>query len=316
MPAPTNDNFASARYIYDGIAFTDDLTGATIEANEDSTHLPGTPIGLRSIWYKWIALATTSVVVDLPVRSSQSLTIYQGSGDLVDTFDTLTLITGAVPAPFAATAGVTYYFRVSNSSGLNTFKLSFPLGVPPGAYRSPGTNDLPTALDARLHTNPRVHIVEAVGYAPESERLSSRMDLLAEDQHSESVFATSSLLVVNSDTSPAFTSERWVRLRFEPPFAAITNLRFWVNNYSLNAGWAIYYGLTPRFRKPSAALSDIATIPVPTADPGIPNLGVGVLTGGRVQYSDWLVLQAVYVGRSPGPIQSTPLNYEFDWTEF
>jgi hypothetical protein len=316
MPTPTNDNFASARYIYDGIQFSDDLTGATIEANEDSTHLPGTPIGLRSIWYKWVALATTTVTVNLPVVSSQSLTIYQGGGDLVDTFDTLTLISGSIPATFTSLAGVTYYFRVSNSSGLNTFQMSFPLGVPPGSYRSPGTNDLPTALNATLHTNPRVHIVEAVGYAPESERLSSRMDLLADDQHSDSVFAATSLLVPNSDTSPAFTSERWLRLRFEPPFAAILNLRFWVNNYSPNAGWAIYYGLSPQFRKPSKALSDIAISPVPTTDPGVPNLGVDLLTGGRVQYSEWLVLQAVFIGRTPGAIQSSPLNYEFDWTEF
>jgi hypothetical protein len=318
MAAPANDLFVNARYIYDGIQFGDDLTGATLEAGEStSTWGTGVTIDTRSIWYKWVAAATVSVTVKLAVASSQKLTVFASSGEqTVDTLDTITpLAHSALIYTFVATAGLTYYFRVSNSSGTNTFQLSYPVGRAPGALRSQGTNDLPTNINALIRSNARVKLTEAVGYGPDSERMTSRFDLLVQDEHSESPFAANHLLRRSSDNSPSYSCERWVRLRFEPPFAAITKLRFWVNNYSANSGWALYYGLASTFRKPSDSASDIAVRPVPTADPDVANLGPEILTGGQVQYSQWLVFQAVWIGGNPGKLQTSDLNWEFDWTE-
>lgn len=325
MAAPANDLFANARYIYDGIQFGDDLTGSTLEAGEIAGDL-GTrvAVGTRSVWYQWVPDVTFLASVSLPVFAvNQTLAVLSADPDIVtNTLSTLTYVTAvqnSTPVSFTATAGVTYYFRVytstSSPSSGNLFQVAYSPGRTPNALRAAGSNDLPTNLTSTVGTSAGFEIMEAVGYGPDSVVTTASINLLGNDEHSESSFAVTNPLVPNSDGSPSSSCERWVQIRFAPPFAAIANLRFWVNNYDPNGGWALYYGVTSEYRKPSTSISDIAVLPVPTSDPGSANLGVQILTGGQMQYSSWLVLQAVWIGGVPGPIQTAPLNFEFDWAE-
>lgn len=313
MPAPANDSFANAQYIFDGVTISANLVSATIETGESWT---GVTTGLASVWYKWVANYSATVTISLPTHSSQYLNVFYSPGTSVtDTLSQLVPVTSdVVTASVAVTEGTVYYFRVAvNASDASTFKLAYPIGRASGVLRAIGTNDLPTRLVANLPSSAGARLLEAVGFGPSSELVTSRIDLLAIDEHSTSVFARN--LIRNSNNSPSVSCERWLRVRFEPPFTAITNMRLWVNNYSPGNGWAINFGTTTVYREPSTSLSDIAYAPIPSSDPGISNLGFDLLTGGQVQHTPWIVLQAVYTGNTPGRIQVSDLNFEFDWTE-
>jgi hypothetical protein len=318
--APTNDQFANARYIWNGVGFGDDTVGSTLETGEATT-TPGwqfTIIGTGSVWYRWIADFTGPVQFAISdTNGNHILDIFQGNPDLVtDTLYTVTRLGTVVSAKswnLTVNEGVSYYLRVAVSgAGTTNFGVTFPIGRAPNALSSSGTNDLPV-LGRTVRAGALVEMTEAIGVAPDSEKVVSSISLVAGDYHSTDTPAT--LIKRNSDGSPAFTCERWIRLRISPPFGAIANLRFWINNYAPNAGWQLYWGISNVYQKPNLNASRVAISPVPTVDPVTGNLGMGFLTGGQVQYSPWIVLQARWLGSSPGPIQSTPLNYRFDWSE-
>lgn len=175
------------------------------------------------------------------------------------------------------------------------------------------TNDLPALSTGPIHMDGLVEITEAIGAAPDSERIVTGFSLVAVDRHSADRHPI--YLARNSNGAPAYTCERWVRLRFTPPFGALANVRFWVDNYAPEDGWELLWGISDAYQKPSLDASTVAIHPVPTSDPVTSNLALDIVTGGAVAYSPWIVLQARWVGSVPGPIQSAPLNWRFGWSE-
>jgi hypothetical protein len=129
------------------------------------------------------------------------------------------------------------------------------------------------------------------------------------------------------DGSPTRSYERWTRLRFTPPFGAISAIRFWVPNYSATPGWTVRYGTADIFSSPVMTASSIATfVGFPTSDPGegSPNLGGETpLTGEQVQYSKYLVVQSVVQDSADlGPIlgydefnEPIPFDLRVAWLE-
>lgn len=138
-------------------------------------------------------------------------------------------------------------------------------------------------------------------------------------------FLTNPLRLV--DGSPTRSYERWMRLRFTPPFGAVSKIRFWVPNYTAVPGWTIKYGTADTFSSPIMTASSIATnVGFPTSDPGegSPNLGGGTpLTGVSVQYSKYLVVQSLVQDTADlGPIlgfdiddDPIPLDLRIAWLE-
>lgn len=129
-----------------------------------------------------------------------------------------------------------------------------------------------------------------------------------------------------TDGSPTRSYERWMRLKFTPPFGAVSAIRFWVPNYSATPGWTVRYGTADIFSTPIMTASSIATtVGFPTADPGegSPNLGGETpMTGEQVRYSKYLVVQAVVEDSADlGPIKGydgndpIPFDLRIKWLE-
>lgn len=326
MATPANDLFVNARYIYDGITFLDDSAGSTLEPGEATT-TPGwqfTTIGTGSLWYKWVADYTGQVGFTVTGTSNNSYSTHYVdvfAGDTNASDDTITSVNrigtsySGTSITLTATAGVTYYVRVarSTSASITTFNVTYSVGRAPNTLSSPGTNDLPTLSTGPIHMSALVEITEAIGYAPDSEKVISGFDVRASDQHSNDPHPA--YLARLSSGAPVYTCERWVRLRFSPPFGALANVRFWIDNYAPDAGWELSWGTADNYQKPSLDQSSIAVFPIPTDDPLTSNLDLDLVTGGQVSYSPWIVLQARWAGSSPGPIQSVPLNFKFGWSE-
>lgn len=176
--------------------------------------------------------------------------------------------------------------------------------------------DLPIAIDGTLRTPAIVDVVEAVGYGPDSETVTTEINLLADDMHTVSAYASTSKIPVKADGSLAYSAERWIRLRFMPPFGTATHIRFWIPNYNPNPGWQLYWGLATDYQKPLASdPSSIAIYPVPVLEPTTANVSDELLTGNEVQYSPWIVLQAARFPNSLGSLQLEAFNYRFGWAE-
>lgn len=153
-----------------------------------------------------------------------------------------------------------------------------------------------------------VRLHEATGYGPDLEYSVDALSLGDRDTAS----SAHNPLAVNSDGTPATSTERWLRIQFAPPFTRISRLRFWCPNLALGNGWTLYWGTTASFRKPTRHASDIATEDLPTGDPGRALLTVPAATDSAT--SDWLVLQASCTG-IPGPMQEPPPRLRFAWTQ-
>lgn len=109
--------------------------------------------------------------------------------------------------------------------------------------------------------------------------------------------------------------ERWLRVHFQKPYGAISGLRFWVSGLVPNTDWAINWGTTTTYVKPIDGYSAFANEPILTADPGIQNVPLNIdATGRTYAYSDWIILQAVYAGSTPGSMQSGPVNLNLAWS--
>lgn len=182
------------------------------------------------------------------------------------------------------------------------------------------SGDLPSAL-TRVTSGSLPLFVEAIGPGPRSEYHVSSVNLYSIDAHSGT--SAGNALLKNSDNTTPYSCERWVRIRFSPPFGAISNLRFWVDNYDPVDGWEINWGLALAYNTPRVGTkSQIAISPLPLSDPGVDNpnltideaetLAVGV---GSTLFTDWIVLQASWKGGVFGAIQPAPLDLRFAWRE-
>lgn len=159
-----------------------------------------------------------------------------------------------------------------------------------------------------LTPGPTVDVLEAIGYGPDSEIVQAgEINLLATDAHSNVI----SKLQRSPVGLPVHTCERWIRLRFTSRESVVGSIRFWIDNQSPNEGWTLFYGVVSDYSKPVTAKSVIAIYPVPSSDPGTPN----VLDGFVDQYSPWIVLQAEWVGTADDSFQADTFNYVFGWDE-
>lgn len=155
-----------------------------------------------------------------------------------------------------------------------------------------------------LLSNPRIELLESIGYGqygPASEQTLAPghpVHLCGEDVHS-GLTAAAFPIPANNDGTPSYSYERWIRVRFTPPFGLITALRFWVTlSTPIPAGWSLLWGYSNGYQVPTNAMSTIAQSTLPTTDPGhlMPNLGdQQFLRGTHVCYSSYIVLQASFV---------------------
>lgn len=175
---------------------------------------------------------------------------------------------------------------------------------PPG-----GPSDLPTGVDQTVPSNPTVDLLEAIGYGaqgPKSEVLLAKnqmVNLYGQDAHSTDDPAAFAI-PANNDGSPTYSFERWVRVRFIPPFGLIGQFRFWVDPMDIPDGWDIRWGWSNTYQVPTSGESQIAVSPIPTADPGPvwPNFGnPGSVDGQQTRYSPYLVLQASFLPDATQP---------------
>lgn len=173
-----------------------------------------------------------------------------------------------------------------------------------------------------------VDVIEQIG-SGDAALTDQFVHLLSGDIHSSQTAAGFALAPVpDVGSGVAYTYERWIRLRFTPPFSSVFSFRFWVSNLDVPpSGWTLTWGTTPNFQPPVNVASSIAVSALPTSDPGRVSPNAGGLTrlaGTGTQYSDWIVLQAA-VDMSvapPGPILGygtggalNPLQLNFAWIE-
>jgi len=195
---------------------------------------------------------------------------------------------------------------VTGASTITSVTVTGP-GLPPG-----GPSDLPTDVDGSVPSNPKVELLEAIGYGqygPASEVLvDGTVHLCGEDVHTPDDVLQQAIKA-NSDGTPSYSYERWVRVRFVPPFGLVGQFRFWADPVDIPDGWNITWGWTDNYKVPTNAPSEIATSALPTFDPGIASANFGqpvALDGRSIRYTAYLVLQAYFV---------PPLTHEGDLIE-
>lgn len=167
-----------------------------------------------------------------------------------------------------------------------------------------------------------VEVIERVGGG--NTQVAEHVHLLGED-----VFSGGPLefglfpLRPNIDGGWSYSYERWLRLRFQPPFTYVYDFFFWTPDLVVPDNWAIRYGTSQEPVTATNAPSSIAVNPLPTSKPEEPNIGgVIPLDGTGLRYSDWIVLQASVNGdASFGPMlgftgnEPASVRWRFDWTE-
>lgn len=175
-----------------------------------------------------------------------------------------------------------------------------------------GPSDLPTDVDGSVPSNPKVELLESIGfgqYGPASEILvDGTVHLCGEDVHTPDS-PLQYAIKANSDGTPSYSYERWVRVRFVPPFGLVGQFRFWVDPVEIPDGWNITWGWAETYKVPTNAPSEIAISALPTFDPGIESSNFGppvALDGRSIRYTAYLVLQAYFV---------PPLTHEGDLVE-
>jgi PKD domain-containing protein len=123
VPAPANDNFASAVAI-SSLPFSDtqDTTGATLEAGEPSPSCFGAAVG--TVWYSFTPTTTETVSATGSPYYQAGIVAYSGSS--LSNLTQLPCGVGGITT-FRAQAGQTYYFQVAGSysqRGVITFNLA------------------------------------------------------------------------------------------------------------------------------------------------------------------------------------------------
>lgn len=177
-------------------------------------------------------------------------------------------------------------------------------------------------------TGSTVRLLEAVGPTGDVQASTGYVHLLATDEHSpQDPYGYVTQTLNSTGSGIAYTYERWVRVEFSGSFNTLRSFRFWVPNLKPVTGWTFKYGTTTTYQAPVNTASSVATLQVPTSDPGssAPNAGGAQrLFGTGLFYSDWIVMQASadlsVVG--PGPVlgfsvEATliEIDFRFNWTE-
>lgn len=167
-------------------------------------------------------------------------------------------------------------------------------------------------------------VEEAVGSTQVIQTLVGYLHMLADDRHT--IAGAQGYRTALLDQARPISYERWIRVRFDPPFRFISGLRFWTPNLIIPDGWSLLWGTTDTYREPVNTISSIAVDEVPTSDPGAPNCGPAP-TGTGTQHSSWIVLQARIVDFAKveaGPMMidhgaeaDTPIaiEYRLEWSE-
>lgn len=176
------------------------------------------------------------------------------------------------------------------------------------------------------NTRATITLQEAVGAGEDIETIGQYVNLLSVDAHSnQSLYGYTAGVLTGSGT--VYSYERWIRVRFDPPFNAVWAMRFYVPNYASEPGWTLNFGTSTTYQQPVNTGSAIAIVPVPTTDPGptLPNCGGYTrLPGTGTQYSDWIVMQASVDTSvaTPGPVLGftvegtlNPIQYVVNWIE-
>lgn len=208
------------------------------------------------------------------------------------------------PPPPTPTTGNVSFSGTVNMSFKYAFRFTAAPTVIPAAQALPGgPSDVPTDVDSNVASNPRIELLESVGYGsrgPASEIVlepTRAVHLCGQDVHSPTL-AAEFPIPANSDGTPTYSYERWIRVRFTPPFGLIGQFRFWVDPVEIPAGWQVLWGWTYGYQVPTAGESAVALSALPTADPGpsLSNFGdPGSFTGTQTRFSAYLVLQANFL---------------------
>lgn len=199
--------------------------------------------------------------------------------------------TGPSGPPTPPTGSILYCEQVTiTDTSSMTFSYT-TANVPPGGD---GGGDLPTDPTPGSIL---VDLVEAVGAGPSSEIVVTDVpvNLCGQDVHSPGD-AADNPVPANLDGSPSYSYERWLRVRFVPPFGEVSNFRFWIDPTSIPSGWAVNWGYTEVYTTPTNSRSLIATRQLTQEDPGSTNIGVSnPITGEDTRYSPYLVLQGYFI---------------------
>lgn len=183
------------------------------------------------------------------------------------------------------------------------------------------SDDLPTS--GSTTGGVYLDLLEAIGLGdqgPLSETVvtGSPVHLCGQDVHSPQS-ANARAVLPNLDGSPSLSYERWVRVRFSPPFGEVSNFRFWIDPITIPTGWTILWGYTSTYTSPSSGRSLIAVNDLPQIDPVSSNIAsTAVMTGEAVRYSPYIVLQGSYIPDETSPsdlLEPNPgitFNFSYD----
>lgn len=249
-------------------------------------------------------------LADFDLRAS----IKHDPPDLEAQVDAMSSVTGQLSMPFQMAVRI-----AGRSSAVGTLARNSSYAAVAGAAT--------VATSLQIDANPRVDgrigsgvtVFELVDDQDEA-RVEQFINLLTVDAHSDGRdgFAGAPL-----QDSVDHSVERWMRIRFQPPFGQVRDLRVWCENV-LAPGWAVRFGASSNPATPSSELSTIATVALPGADPGQANLLSGPLRGDQDGFSLWIVLQACVdpAVAGPQPIgyaseswSAVPIELRFAWTE-
>lgn len=109
--------------------------------------------------------------------------------------------------------------------------------------------------------------------------------------------ATAANYSSNPITAGNNSYEVWLRAHFTGTFNQVDNLQFWMStDFSPNTGLTMKYKANNvgAYVTPVATTSTVATVAMPTSDPGTANVSIGTSLSGNLTgagYSDYIVLQ-------------------------
>jgi hypothetical protein len=169
------------------------------------------------------------------------------------------------------------------------------------------------------------YIEEAIGPPPGNMQEVEYIHLLRVDGHSTtSAIYRDSPLEANSDMTPGYSMERWIRICIESPFETISNVRFWIPGLTLGIGWTLRYGIHETYCQPTSSESVYMVYTIPSERPVVPNILDDEIDGPGPWTSPWIVIQASVDGdAAPGPIMGfdvdtglpISLEYILEWEQ-
>lgn len=113
--------------------------------------------------------------------------------------------------------------------------------------------------------------------------------------------------------------EVWLRGHFTGTFNVVDNLQFWMStDFSPNTGLTVKYKANNvgAYVQSVKTTSTVATVAMPTSDPGTANVSIGGSLSGTLTsagYSDYIVLQLqTTVSAAPGDTSSATFTLQYD----